>query len=80
MARQAALAPVAWEQRHYTYSKLPQIRTPETQKTQIFCRESVTSDGTEERNEATVAPSPRRSGGVIAGATVTNVPYEGHLT
>src|SRR5262249_60253778 len=55
--------PAAWSRgaMRYTYSKLPPMSAPETRNTTLLCRESVTSHGTAERNEATVAPSPSRT-------------------
>src|ERR1017187_2746283 len=45
----------------YTYSTLPPISSPATRNTHFLCRDRVTSHGTDERIDATVAPSPMRT-------------------
>jgi hypothetical protein len=40
------------------FTKLHAIKTPETVNVRTLCRESVTNQGKNEREEATEAPSP----------------------
>src|SRR5438045_9721574 len=54
---QALICPMRRGSR-YICKKLSAINVPETANTQFLCRDNVTSQGTAERNDATVAPRP----------------------
>lgn len=42
-------------------TKLSAIKIPDIMKVHCLCRDSVTSQGVKERNDATDAPSPKRT-------------------
>jgi hypothetical protein len=54
---------------------LQPIKNPETAKTHVLCRESVTSHGTADKNDATVAPRPSNTKS-DGSAQQSNVPND----